>query len=128
MKKYRLIKVRNPRLRYIRYNLRRFLLHLSEEKMQELIDASYEVLADKSLTKEERDERYWQLSKKLDELRDLSKKAPLYCDGCGSSNLDMIYHVGRKKWFCEFCYRDFREYFRKQGEDYRKRFPDYERI
>jgi len=128
MKKYRLIKVRNPRLRYIRYNLRRFLLHLSEDKMQELIDASYEVLGDESLSKEERDAKYWQLSEKLDALRDLRKKTPLYCQGCASSNLDMIYHVGGKAWICEFCYREYREFERKRGENYRKIYPDYERI
>ena len=128
MKKYRLIKVRNPRLRYIRYNLRRFLLHLSGEKMQEIMDAKHNLLADESLSKEERDERYWQLSKELDEISDLSKKAPLYCDGCFSSNLDMLYHVGRKKWFCEYCYREYREFERKRGKDYRKMYPDYERI
>ena len=128
MKKYRLIKVRNPRLRYIRYNLRRFLLHLSGEKMQEIMDAIDEVLADKSLTKEERDERYWQLSKELDELRDLRLKTPLYCQGCASSNFDMIYDVGMASWFCEYCYQEFREFERKRGKDYRKIYPDYERI
>ncbi|MGQ4875696.1 MAG: hypothetical protein ACP6IY_16655 [Promethearchaeia archaeon] len=92
------------------------------------MDAIDEVLADKSLTKEERDERYWQLSKKLDEISDLRLKTPLYCNGCFSRNLDMIYHVRMASWFCEFCYRDYREFERKRGENYRKIYPDYERI
>jgi len=87
-----------------------------------------EVLADKSLTKEERDERYWQLHEELDEISDLSKKAPLYCDGCASSNFDMIYDVGMASWLCEYCYQEFREFERKRGKDYRKIYPDYERI
>jgi len=128
MKKYRLIKVRNPRLRYIRYNLRRLLLYLSGEKMREIIDAKHGVLADKSLTKEESDERYWQLSKELEDISDLIKKTPLYCDGCASSNFDMIYHIGMKSWFCEYCYQEFREFERKRGKNYRKIYPDYERI
>jgi len=96
--------------------------------MQELIDASYEVLADESLSKEERDERYWQLSKELEDISDLRKKTPLCCQGCASSNLDMIYDVGGKVWICEFCYREYREFERKRGKDYRKIYPDYERI
>jgi len=96
--------------------------------MQEIMDAKHNLLADESLSKEERDERYWQLSKELDEISDLRKKTPLCCQGCASSNLDMIYDVGGRAWICEFCYREYREFERKRGKDYRKMYPDYERI
>ena len=128
MKKYRLIKVRNPRLRYIRYNLRRFLLHLSYEKSREIRDAIDEISRDESLSFHERFVKKKPLYRELDALRDLRLKTPLYCDGCFHGNLDMIYDVGGKVWICESCYREYREFERKRGKDYRKMYPDYERI
>ena len=119
MKKYRLVKVRNPRLRFIRHNLRRFLLYLSYEKTGEILKAmeglgSYHEKAP--------------LRSKLDEIKRVRNRAPLICQGCGSKSLDIIYLVGAEEWYCEFCYRRYREFERKRGANYRKMYPDYERI
>ncbi|MHA1279502.1 MAG: hypothetical protein ACTSQ8_20060, partial [Candidatus Helarchaeota archaeon] len=104
MKKYRLIKVRNPRLRLLRYNLRRFLLHLFYEKSREIRRAMDRISGDKSLSNSERYSKRESLRREWNALIKLKEKTPLYCKGCGRSNLDMIYHVGMKVWFCELCY------------------------
>ncbi|MHA1327864.1 MAG: hypothetical protein ACTSRH_11145 [Promethearchaeota archaeon] len=114
-----MVKVRNPRLRFIRHNLRRFLLHLYYEKMGEIL----ETMEGFRSYHEKVPFRH-----KLDEIKRVSDRAPLFCQGCGSKSLDMIYYVGMGYWLCEFCYRGYREFERKRGANYRKMYPDYERI
>ena len=62
--------------------------------MREIMDAIDEISGDESLSFHERRVKKKPLYHELDALHDLRLKTPLYCDGCFSSNLDMIYHVG----------------------------------
>ncbi|MHA1757016.1 MAG: hypothetical protein ACTSVV_09615 [Promethearchaeota archaeon] len=93
--------------------------------MRKLLNAIDEIFKNESLSLYD---KVKPLHRKLDEIKRLRRKAPLYCQGCGSKSLDMIYHVGMEYWLCEFCYRDYREFERKRGKDYREIYPDYERI
>ncbi|MBY9021350.1 MAG: hypothetical protein KGD67_09840 [Candidatus Lokiarchaeota archaeon] len=103
MKKKKTIKIRNPRLRTIRNNLRSVLIAFAVDKVNE-ISSNYQ--RDKS------------------KIRKILSRSICMCPSCSRSKEDMTFNLELKEWYCIECYKlvqyDYkqRKVLRDKGEDY----------
>ncbi|MBD3211627.1 MAG: hypothetical protein GF311_03385 [Candidatus Lokiarchaeota archaeon] len=110
MKKKRVIKLKDPRLRKIRKNFRDLLLQMFSEKWGENNDKQKEIRNNPDLTYYEKSNRVRALERKLQDLKLAKYKAPLSCSTCKRIAIDLVYNPVFETWYCEECYQ-----FNSQG-------------
>jgi len=80
MKKKRLIKIKDPRLRKIRKELRQLLLKLFETQINNFFDEKNKVRENSRITYNEKKKKLRELSGKIQELKISKQAAPLLFD------------------------------------------------
>jgi len=104
MKKKRVIKLKDPKLRKIRKNLRELLLKAFSRKLNEILDKKKEIRRDPDLNYYEKKEKQIELESIIQDLKLARNKAPLSCSTCGRIDIDLVYNPVFETWFCEECY------------------------
>lgn len=121
MKKKRTIRIKDPRLRKVRYELRRLLQLAKSEKIKEILYKKREL---KEI------EGFWdrghpnfkRLNKEVQELNsqenDLSyayNASITFCPICQSADKDMTYNPVSREWFCVECYESNQRFEASRG-------------
>ena len=117
MKKERVIRIKTPKLREIRNNLR-LLLRLNLEERRKLLIEEVEKLKDVSDTKERLIEKREQIFR----LNEIILHSICKCRVCSSYQNNVVYTRLYDYWLCVECYRSVQEYYRKKGESISIRF------
>jgi hypothetical protein len=106
-------KLKNDRLRKIRYELRT-LLRLENEKRINDLHNKFAILSNnKSLTYEERKKKYRLIIKEQEDLRISYGSYPLCCGICGDRMANLIYNPIMYQWRCVPCYGQAHKNFPK---------------
>lgn len=113
MKKKRTIVIKDPYLRKIRNNLRKFLIQLVVEREEEIQDRIERIVYDKHKSfrdlKDEEKEEVSSLNLELRKYMSLIRDSICYCNTCQSKEKDMSFNPMLKKWYCVDCFKEFRE-------------------
>ena len=111
MKKKRVIKLKNPKLRKIRKNLRELLLNVFSEKLSEILDEKGKIRENQAVSNNEKVKKLRDLSREIQNLELAKRKAPLSCSTCKRIDIDLVYNPVYNTWYCEDCYE-----FNAKGE------------
>jgi len=111
MKKKRVIKLKDPKLRKIRKSLRELLLQVSSQKVNEILDKKKEIRRNPDLNYYEKKEKQIELQSVIQDLNLARRSAPLSCSTCSRIDIDLVYNPVYNCWYCEECYE-----FNAQGE------------
>ena len=121
MKKKLTIKIKDPRLRKVRYELRRLLQLVKSAKIHEILDKK-KVVGETEGFWDRNHPDYKRLHKQMQELasqeNDLSyayNSSIAWCAVCQSADKDMTYNPVSKKWFCIECYTSNQRFEASQG-------------
>ncbi len=125
MKKKRTIKLKDPRLRKARTELRTLLRLVWEKKTLELHDQIDAIYDDKSLDYEARKPKIRQIKEKIKALDFAYKRAPHGCCVCGRREPDLTYNPCDSTWYCEDCYEFNQSYYKRNPHPYE---PDWRRL
>jgi len=104
MKKKRVIKLKDPKLRKIRKNLRELLLKVFEQKCLKILNKKDKIRRDPDLTYYEKQDRLIELETIKQNIELAKSKAPLSCSTCKRIDIDLVYNPVFETWFCEECY------------------------
>jgi len=104
MKKKRVIKLKDPKLRNIRKNLRELLLKVFSEKLSEILEKQKEIRRNPDLTYDQKVEGQRELESIIQDLTLDMRKAPLSCSTCSRIDIDLVYNPVFETWYCEECY------------------------
>ncbi|MHA1329413.1 MAG: hypothetical protein ACTSRH_19230 [Promethearchaeota archaeon] len=97
------LRIKNPRLRRFRDNLRKVLYLAWQRELERL-----ETLMDNI-----RENPYLSMEKSI-----------VYCQACWRIDMDMIYNPLMRMWYCSDCYRELHEIYEKEpNPDYGQLFP-----
>ena len=99
MEKKRIIRLRNPKLRKVRYGLRTLLVR---EALKRIIDKTQEkrdLRRSDGFTYEKHDEMYRQEI----QLRKLLKASICSCATCSDMKKDHVFTPKTREWYCEEC-------------------------
>ena len=99
------IRIKNPRLRALRNNLREVLYLEWDRRSRAIIDAKSNLLDIKPFQDGEFDE----LEVKLGENRIIMKSSIIMCGWCHHRDKDAIYNPSNRQWFCLDCYSEHKE-------------------
>ncbi|TXT63055.1 MAG: hypothetical protein BAJALOKI3v1_440001 [Promethearchaeota archaeon] len=110
MKKKRVIKLKDPRLRKIRKNLRELLLKAFSRKLNEILDKQDKIRENPDLNYYEKQEKQIELESIIQDLKLARNGAPLSCSTCSRIDIDLVYNPVFEEWYCEECYE-----FNSQG-------------
>ncbi|MBD3214314.1 MAG: hypothetical protein GF311_17015 [Candidatus Lokiarchaeota archaeon] len=104
MKKKRVIKLKDPRLRKIRKNFRDLLLQVLSRKIMEILDKQKEIRRNPDLNYYQKQKKQIELETIIQDLKLARYKAPLSCSTCSRIDIDLVYNPVFETWFCEECY------------------------
>lgn len=107
-------RLKDERLKKIRYELRTLLRLEKEKRIHELHGRLVAISSDESLSYEERTERRQPIIRKQEELRNNYGLYPLCCGICGDREGNLVFNPVMCQWRCVPCY--------KQAH---KNFPEY---
>ncbi len=111
-----IIRIKDPQLQRVRYNLRMLIIeaaHVERNKLREEWKMVYY---------EEHDhDRAQQINKKIDAITRALRKSICMCQVCGTAKEDMVLSPDLKTWFCVDCYELNREYYKETKDG--KLFP-----
>ena len=108
MKHKREIKIKNPRLRALRNNLREIIYLEWSKRSCGIIDSQSDVLNSK-LPQDEKLKLHRELEVKLGENRRLIMPSIIVCGWCHHRDKDAIYNPSNRQWFCPDCYNEHKE-------------------
>ena len=108
MKHKREIKIKNPRLRALRNNLREVLWLEWDRRLRAIVSAQSNAL-DTELPQEEKLRLHGELEVELGEIRGLMKPCIVMCGWCHHRDKDAIYNPSNRQWFCPRCYSEHKE-------------------
>ncbi len=117
MKRKKTIKIKDPKLRRFRNNLRLVLLKAVSDKWylirKEIQELEYEEDGTpRNLV--DRDEIH-KLLEKRNKLERFRNDSICKCATCGVADKDMTFNPYIKAWYCVDCYKLNRSYYRKEG-------------
>jgi len=122
MKRKQTIRLKDPRLRKARTELRTLLHLVWQEYRRALSDQIDAIYNDKSLDYESRTKKVGQI---IDEIKTLDftyNHSCIRCRVCGHQDLDLTYNPKDSTWYCESCYRANQEYYKENPHPYK---PDW---
>jgi len=108
MKHKREVKLKDPRLRALRNNLREIIWLEWDRRACGIIDAKSDVLNSK-LPENEKLRLYEELVKELEHIDLIIKSSVVMCGWCRHRDKDMIYNPSNNQWFCLDCYHEHSE-------------------
>ena len=121
MKKKLTIKIKDPRLRKVRYELRRLLQLAKSARLSEILEKERRLQQTEGFWDRNHPD-YKRLHKETQELsskeNDLSyayNASIAFCPVCREGDKDMTYNPVSKKWFCIECYKFNQEFEIRQG-------------
>ena len=104
-------KLKDEKLRKIRYELRT-ILHLEKEKRgKELNERFVKIARDKSISYDERKEKKQVIIKKQEELNLTYNQCPHGCGICGNRMRNLVYNPVKYQWRCLICYKQAHDKF-----------------
>lgn len=111
-----IIKIKDPQLQKVRYNLRMLIIKAAFVKTNRLREEWKRVYY-----KEHDSERAQQINKRIDTITRALRESICMCKVCGTAKKDMVLSPDLKTWFCVDCYELNRVYHKKTK--YGKSFP-----
>ena len=127
MKKKRTIRLKDPRLRKARYELRTLLRLVWEKQISDLYDKIETIRDDDSLELDTKIQRKAQIDKQIEAIDFAYLHGPHGCRLCGDRDADLTYNPCNSTWFCESCYKSNQEFYKKnphpEGLDWRELYP-----
>ena len=127
MKKKRTIKLKDPRLRKARTELRTLLRLVWQKQRRSLYDKIKEIRRDKSLDYESKKPKIRLIKEKIKSLDYAYKRAPHGCCVCSRREPDLTYNPCDSSWYCESCYEFNQSYYKRNPHpyehDWRKLYP-----
>ncbi len=108
MKHKREIRIKSPRLRTLRNNLRE-IIWLEWDKRGLWIIQSQSGLIDTKLSQGEKLKLRKELENKLEQNQKLMKSSIVMCGWCHHRDRDAIYNPSNHQWFCPDCYSMHKE-------------------
>ena len=108
MKRKREIRIKSPRLRALRDNLREILYLEWSRRSCDIIDAKSVVL-DSMLAQDEKLILSRELEAKLGQNRVIIMPTIIVCGWCHHRDKDAIYNHSNHQWFCPDCYNEHKE-------------------
>ena len=118
MKKKRTIRLKDPRLRKARTELRTLLRLVWEKQTSELHEIFMNTDDEKTM---------YEIEKKIKALDHSYLHGPHGCRLCGRRDLDLTYNPRDSTWYCESCYEFNQSYYKKhphpEEPDWRKLYP-----
>lgn len=110
MKKKRTIRIKDPRLRKVRYELRNLLQLAKSAKIYEILDKKRQLYDidgfwDRNhLDYKKLHKKVQKLSSQENDLRYAFNASIAFCPVCWEMDKDMTYNPVSGKWFCTECY------------------------
>ena len=99
MRGKRIIRLRNSKLRKVRYELRTLLVRESDKR----IIAKIKEKGDLRRSGEYSDEKYYKLYDQEIQLRKLLKASICSCATCSDMKKDHVFIPKTREWYCEIC-------------------------
>jgi len=126
--KKRTITIKNPQLRKIRDNFRHLWREVAHQFSMKLHDKENEIYYNgygkfKSKLTGEEIERVRNISRKLNEIRNLVDKSICKCRRCVRSDQDMTYNPRDGAWYCVECYEEMQRWTAKKKTGKSVLFP-----
>ncbi|MHA2009508.1 MAG: hypothetical protein ACXABO_19775 [Promethearchaeota archaeon] len=121
MKKKRTISIRDPRLRRVRYELRRLLQLAKSDEIHGILEkkrALYEIEGfwdNHHPAYKKLHEKVQFLNSQEDNLRYTYKASIAICPVCSEADKDMTYNPVLGEWFCTECYKSNQEFEASRG-------------
>ncbi len=111
----RLIKVSYPQLRRFRKTLRLILREAFNSRVRNICEQVSICLKNVSLSPFEREKEIAKLGEEEKLLGEAYWSAPLGCAVCGTGAIedDLKFNRFNRQWFCEICYNENQEYYKK---------------
>ena len=125
MKKKRTIRLKDPRLRKVRTELRTLLSLMWQKQKKILNDQINEVYNDKSLAYLSKKKEVNQILEKIIALDRTYLHGLHGCRLCGRREPDLTYNPGDNMWYCDSCYEFNQDYYKRHPEEanWRKLYP-----
>ncbi len=108
MKCKREVRIKDPRLRVLRNNLREILYFEWDRRGSRIIQAQSHVL-DTELSRNEKLKLHEDLEEEYGRNRKLMKSSIVMCGWCHHKDRDAIYNPSNRQWFCPDCYDEHKE-------------------
>ena len=99
MEKKRTIRLRNPKLRKVRYGLRTLLVREANKRIIAKIKEKGDLRCSAGYSDEKHDELYRQEI----QLRKLKKASICSCATCSDRKKDHVFVPKTREWYCEIC-------------------------
>jgi len=116
MKKKRTIRLKDPKLRKIRTELRTLLVREANKRVGDLIKEQSNLRKTRPL----HDEKYYQLYDELvnqeNQLRKLKAASICSCANCTDRKEDHVFNPNTREWYCEKCYQRLKKGYTKRGK------------
>lgn len=107
-------KLKNEKLKKIRYELRTLLRLEKEKRWKDLQKKFVAFSEDKSLSFDERRKKHRFIIRKQEELDLMYRQYPLCCGICGNRIRNLVYNPVKHQWRCVPCYEGAHEKFPKE--------------
>jgi hypothetical protein len=113
--KPRFIRAKHPQLRRIRAKMRLILRKAFNDQYVKLLNQASDVRSNAIFSSFEKDRKEEELYVKASSLIQAYREAPLGCGVCGTHAIedDLKYNEYNHEWFCEVCYTENQEYYKK---------------
>lgn len=104
-------KLKDEKLRKIRYGLRTLLRLEYQEKYRDFDKKFFALSKDKSLSFDERRKKHRFIIRKQEEIDLMYRRYPLCCGICGDRMENLVYNPVMYQWRCVHCYEAAHERF-----------------
>lgn len=122
MNKKRVVRLRDPKLCRIRFELRQLLIEVVQSEMLDLI-LRQRLLIDRNHGVRFNENQYKKLLEEENILRRDFRQFIGKCSSCSDLESDHIYNPRDKMWYCEECYEKFRKLYNSYEFYNPKAFP-----
>jgi len=106
VKHKKIISIKDPHLRTVRYNLRMLIIKAAQEKRFQLSERFRSLIPGGDM------ERMAEIHRQEERITHDLRKSICMCKVCGSAKEDMIYSPVTKTWFCVYCYERNQDFYR----------------
>lgn len=127
IKKKRTIRLKDPRLRKIRTELRTLLRLVWQDQVRDLYNQIDIIYNDKSLDYKTQKLKTDVIRKKIEKIDFAYLHGPHGCRVCGNREADLTFNPCTSTWYCENCYKFNQDFYKKnpdpEGRDWREIYP-----
>ena len=102
----RIHKLKDPKLRKIRYELRTLLHLMYRKRSHEFWEELSIIREDKTLSYDQRREKMREIRKERERLQLRMSASPIGCVWCANQMEDLVFNPKRQCWICVTCYED----------------------